>query len=293
MLVESGALVREGGSWIVADPGLLDRVPATIRTLIAARLDGLPPDERRVLRDAAVCGDAAWDRLLETLSGGADVREPLKRLVQRGLLQQRPYSPVPGAEEYGFRHVLIREVAYASIPRRDRSGLHLQVATWLREAAGLPEEPLAELAHHYELAWRLRHSSAAGTTAPALARLAAEHLERWADRTLTYQARLASLYRSVEAAAAPPTRTRWPSGRRWTAESLIESGATRSDRPPTRPWTWPGAAATAPGGQGTARPLRIESDVGDDEVAGASRPGPVVVRVLRGPGRPAWPSTAS
>jgi hypothetical protein len=228
MLVESGALVRQDGTWIVADPGLLDRVPATIRTLIAARLDGLPPDERRVLRDAAVCGEAAWDRLLETLSGGAEVREPLKRLVQRGLLQQRPYSPVPGAEEYGFRHVLIREVAYASIPRRDRSGLHLQVATWLRDRSRLPEEPLAELAHHYELAWRLSHSSAAGTADPGLARLAAEHLGRWADRTLTYQARLAeSLYRrAVEAAAAsadedPGLAIRTSLGR---AESLIELG---------------------------------------------------------------------
>ena len=83
------------------------------------------------------------------------MREALQRPGAAGPLQQRSYSPVPGAEEYGFRHVLIREVAYASIPRRDRSGLHLQVATWLRESSRLPEEPLAELAHHYELAWRL------------------------------------------------------------------------------------------------------------------------------------------
>jgi class 3 adenylate cyclase/tetratricopeptide (TPR) repeat protein len=273
MLVESGALVRQDGTWIVADPGLLDRVPATIRTLIAARLDGLPPDERRVLRDAAVCGEAAWDRLLETLSGGAEVREPLKRLVQRGLLQQRPYSPVPGAEEYGFRHVLIREVAYASIPRRDRSGLHLQVASWLREASRLPEEPLAELAHHYELAWRLSHSSAAGTADPGLARLAAEHLGRWADRTLTYQARLAeSLYRrAVEAAAAsidedPGLAIRTSLGR---AESLIELGRHQEAAAPANAGR--DLARRSGDGHLEARALlalgRIESDVGDDEVA--------------------------
>jgi adenylate cyclase len=273
MLVESGALVRQAGSWIVADPGLLDRVPATIRTLIAARLDGLPPDERRVLRDAAVCGEAAWDRLLETLAGGVDVRQALKRLVQRGLLQQRPYSPVPGAEEYGFRHVLIREVAYASIPRRDRSGLHLQVATWLREAARLPEEPLAELAHHYELAWRLSHSSAAGTADPGLARLAAEHLGRWADRTLTYQARLAeSLYRrAIEAAAAstdedPGLAIRVSLGR---AESLIELGRHQEATEPANAAR--DLARRSGDGHLEARALlalgRIESDVGDDEVA--------------------------
>jgi predicted ATPase len=105
-----------------------------------SRLDGLPPGEKRVLQDAAVCGEAAWDRLLEAMSGAVDVRPALKRLAQRGLLRQRPYSPVPGAEEYGFRHVLIREVAYESIPRRDRSALHLQVATWL-EAEPWPRSP--------------------------------------------------------------------------------------------------------------------------------------------------------
>jgi class 3 adenylate cyclase/tetratricopeptide (TPR) repeat protein len=273
MLVESGALVRQDGTWVVADPGLLERVPATIRTLIAARLDGLPPDERRVLRDAAVCGEAAWDRLLQTLSGGADVREALKRLVQRGLLQQRPYSTVPGAEEYGFRHVLIREVAYASIPRRDRSGLHLQVATWLREASRLPEEPLAELAHHYELAWRLSHSSAAGTADPAMARLAAEYLGRWADRTLTYQARLAeSLYRrAIEAAAAsadedPGLAIRTSLGR---AESLIELGRHQEATEPANAGR--DLARRSGDGHLEARALlalgRIESDVGDDEVA--------------------------
>jgi predicted ATPase len=107
-------------------------VPATIRTLIAARLDGLPSGEKRVLQDAAVCGEAAWDRLLEAMSGTEDIQPVLKRLVQRGLLRQRPYSPVPGAEEYGFRHVLIREVAYDSIPRRDRSDLHLRAPPWPR-----------------------------------------------------------------------------------------------------------------------------------------------------------------
>jgi predicted ATPase len=181
MLVESGALVQRAGAWVVADPGLLERVPATIRSLIAARLDGLPPGEKRVLQDAAVGGEATWDRLLGAMSGGADVRPALKRLVQRGLLRQRPYSPVPGADEFGFWHVLIREVAYESIPRRDRSDLHLQVATWL-EDAGLVEEPVAELAYHYEQAWRLSRSGAAEAGDRNLAGLAAQG---WATHRLS------------------------------------------------------------------------------------------------------------
>jgi class 3 adenylate cyclase/tetratricopeptide (TPR) repeat protein len=273
MLVESGALVRRDGGWVVADPELLDRVPATIRTLIAARLDGLPPDEKRVLRDAAVCGEAAWDRLLETMSGAVDARSALKRLVQRGLLRQRPRSAVPGADEYAFRHVLIREVAYESIPRRDRSGLHLDVATWLREASGMPEEPVAELAHHYERAWRLSLSRAAGTADPGLARLAAEHLGRWADRTFTYQARLAeSLYRRAVGAADASTGEdprlviRASLGR---AESLIELGRHQEAVEPAN--TARDLATRAGDAHLEARALltlgRIESDVGDDEVA--------------------------
>jgi class 3 adenylate cyclase/tetratricopeptide (TPR) repeat protein len=272
MLVESGALVQRAGAWVVADPELLERVPATIRTLIAARLDGLPPGEKRVLQDAAVCGEAAWDRLLEAMSGRVDVRAALKRLVQRALLQQRPDSAVPGAEEYRFRHVLIREVAYESIPRRDRSDLHLQVATWL-QAAAVAEEPVAELAHHYEQAWRLSRSGAAEAGDRELAGLAARYLGRWADRTLTYQARLAeSLYRrAVQAAEAstgeePRLVIGLSLGR---AECLIELGRHEEAVAPAN------AARDRARGAGDehleARALlalgRIESDVGDEEVA--------------------------
>jgi class 3 adenylate cyclase/tetratricopeptide (TPR) repeat protein len=272
MLVESGALVQRAGAWEVADPGLLERVPATIRTLLAARLDGLPPTEKRVLQDAAVCGEAAWDRLLEAMPGAVEVREALKRLVQRGLLRQRPYSAVPGAEEFGFRHVLIREVAYESVPRRDRSGLHLQVATWLRGAA-LAEEPVAELAHHYEQAWRLSRSSAAEAGDRDLAGLAARYLGRWADRTLAYQARLAeSLYRrAVQAAEAstgeePRLLIGLSLGR---AECLIELGRHEEAVAPASAARDRARDAGDPHLE--ARALlalgRIESDVGDDEVA--------------------------
>jgi tetratricopeptide (TPR) repeat protein len=272
MLVESGALVQRAGAWVVADPRLLERVPATIRSLIAARLDGLPAGEKRVLQDAAVCGEAAWDRLLEAMSGTADVRPALKRLVQRGLLRQRPYSPVPGAEEYGFKHVLIREVAYESIPRRDRSDLHLRVATWLKDAA-LAEEPVAELAHHYEQAWRLSRSGVVEAGDRDLAGLAARSLGRLADRTLTYQARLAeSLYRralqAAEAASGEePGLVIGPSLGR--AECLIELGRHEEAAEPANAAR--DLARGAGDGHLEARALlalgRIESDVGDLEVA--------------------------
>ena len=272
MLVESGALVRQAGAWIVADPQVLDRVPATIRTLIAARLDGLPADEKRVLQHAAVCGEATWDRLLDDLSAG-DVTAALQRLVRRDLLRRRSRSRLPDAREYAFKHVLIRDVAYESLPRRDRSSLHLRVATWLREASGLPAEPVAELAYHYEQAWQLSRSRAEAPDRH-LAGLAAEYLGRWADVTFTYQARMAeSLYRRAILAAAesagvvgPQLATRLSLGH---AESLIELGRHREAADPANDAR---SLATRAGDQHLqAQALRtlgrIKSDVGDDLVA--------------------------
>jgi class 3 adenylate cyclase len=274
MLVESGALVRRAGAWAVASPELLDRVPATIRTLIAARLDGLPPDEKRVLQDAAVCGDATWDPLIDAISTVADVRGALDRLVRRDLLRRRPHSRLHGATEYAFKHVLIRDVAYESQPRRDRCARHLRVATWLRQESGLPEEPVAELAYHYEQAWRLSGTRPAQPGDRELAGLAARYLGRWADVTFTYQARTAEvLYTrairvadAVDGAVDPRLVVGLLLGH---AESLIELGrhheATGSAGRARR------LAADAGDEPLQARALltlgRIESDVGDDRVA--------------------------
>jgi class 3 adenylate cyclase/tetratricopeptide (TPR) repeat protein len=274
MLVESGALVRRAGAWTVADPQILDRVPATIRTLIAARLDGLPLYEKRVLQHAAVCGDATWDRLLEDMWEAGDVTSALRQLVKRDLLRRRSHPRLLGTKEYAFKHVLIRDVAYESLPRRDRFTLHLRVATWLRNGSGLPEEPVAELAYHYEQAWQLSRSQSAETVDQELAGLAARYLGRWADVTLTYQARMAeALYaraihaaREAVGAVDPQLIVRLSLGR---AESLIELGRHREAADPANDAR---RLATRVGDEALeAWALlalgRIESDVGDDLVA--------------------------
>jgi class 3 adenylate cyclase/tetratricopeptide (TPR) repeat protein len=272
MLVESGALLLRAGTWTLVHPELLERIPATIRTLIAARLDGLPPDEKQVVRNAALSGEAAWDQLLEVMSAAVEVRPALKRLVQRGLLRRQPASRVPGAEEYRFKHVLIREVAYESIPRRDRSARHLEVATWLRRSAGLAEEPMAELAHHYEQAWRLSRLSG-GPGDQELARHAAEYLGRWADKAFTYQARLAErLYRrAMEAAEATGGQDPELVGRMslGLTESLIELGRHPEAAEPA--YAARDLARRSGDAHLEARALlalgRIQSDVGDDQLA--------------------------
>ncbi len=230
MLVEAGALVADQGRWRVADPELLDRVPSTIRLLISARLDGLPEEEKRVLQDASVSGEAAWDRLVERISDVPNARAALRALEARDLLRRRPRSLIPRAVEYEFKHVLIRDVAYESLPRAHRAARHLDIAGWLRsESAAFPEEPVATLAYHYERAWLLARSRTGPPPDPETAGLAASYLGRWADRTLAYQARSAeSLYHralrvAAEAAEAvpPDLRAKLLIGR---AEALIELG---------------------------------------------------------------------
>jgi DNA-binding SARP family transcriptional activator/tetratricopeptide (TPR) repeat protein len=108
-------------------------IPPTIHSLLAARLDRLGPAERAFIERAAVIGREFWPRaVIELLS--ADARssaEPaLRTLVHRGLIQPQP-SVLAGEEQLRFHHILIRDVAYRSIPKRQRSELHERFADWL------------------------------------------------------------------------------------------------------------------------------------------------------------------
>ncbi|MGZ5306763.1 MAG: ATP-binding protein [Actinomycetota bacterium] len=274
MLVEAGALVSTSSGWIVADPQMLDHVPTTVRAMIAARLDGLPPDEKRVLQCASVSGEITWDRLLDRLAPGIEIPRVLRRLVSRDLLHRRRGSRARGANEFIFKHALIRDVAYGSLPRGERAHLHLEVADWLLEDADMPREPVDDLARHYAEAWRLSRSRTATRASSGLARSAAVYLGRWADETMAHQALLAeSLYaRALEVGdeapgeVDPELRARHAIGR---AECLIELGRHREAREAA---TY--ALELADGlrdEQLGARALvalgRVESDVGDDVLA--------------------------
>lgn len=235
MLVEAGALAPDEGTWRVVDPEGLRRVPSTIRLLIAARLDGLPPGEKAVLQSAAVSGEVTWDRLLEHVHGGEGLRAKLHSLERRGLLVRRQ-SLIPGAVAFETKHVLIRDVAYESLPRGERATLHHAIADWLREQSEeLMEEPLGLLAHHYERAWTLARSRTDPSPAHDTAALAVRHLQRWADRTFAYEARLAeSIYERALAVAVASAGAIGDADladlRIGRSESLIEMGRHREAR---------------------------------------------------------------
>ena len=154
MLLDRGALVQEGSIYRpVGEIDALD-VPETLHALIAARLDGLSPDERRLLQDGAVLGKTFTERGITALAGAGDtdVRSLLTALVRKEVLslQTDPRSPEHG--QYGFLQDLVRHVAYETLSRRERRARHLAAATHLEESLG--EDEVAEvIAAHYVAAF--------------------------------------------------------------------------------------------------------------------------------------------
>ncbi len=129
-------------------------IPPTIHALLAARLDSLAPKERAVLERAAVAGREFWRGTIAELSPAEErptVGATLLALVRKELVRPEPSGAVAGDDCFRFRHALIRDAAYAAIPKRVRAELHERVAVWL-ERLGAEDEVVAyhlEQSHRY------------------------------------------------------------------------------------------------------------------------------------------------
>ncbi len=151
-----------------AETGSLENLPETVHGIIAARLDGLLPQEKALLQDAAVVGRIFWSGAIESI-GEVTRRQAealLVALERKEFVQPARSSSVARDSEYAFRHVLLRDVAYAQIPRAARAEKHRRAARWI-ESLGRPEDHAEMLAHHYSSA--LEYTRAAGPEDPALA----------------------------------------------------------------------------------------------------------------------------
>ncbi|HEX8135900.1 MAG TPA: AAA family ATPase [Actinomycetes bacterium] len=156
MLMEEDRLRLEGGRW-VADDLAAAAIPPTVQAVLAARLDRLAAEERAVLDRASVMGqvfDRAAVLALSPPEARAEVPAHLLSLVRKQLLRPAEES-LGGRDAVQFRHLLVRDVAYESLPRQTRAELHERYAAWLAEEAGARDRELEEvIGWHLERAHR-------------------------------------------------------------------------------------------------------------------------------------------
>ena len=180
MLIDEGLLVPENGRWAVVGDVAAVPVPPTIHALLAARLDQLGDGERFALERAAVEGKIFHRGSIEQLTNQtrrSHVPTELGALVRKELI--RPDRPVfAGEDAYRFRHLLIRDAAYESIPKSVRADLHERHAEWLEAKANERGAEYDEiLGYHLEQAYRF-HAELGDVDeeARAVGRRAAERL---------------------------------------------------------------------------------------------------------------------
>ena len=147
-LVETQALVGERGAYRLTQALPTIQVPATVQVVLAARIDRLPPEEKRLLQTAAVIGTEVAFPLLhaiaevpeETLHRGLAHLQAAEFLYETRLFPER---------EYTFKHALTHEVAYGSLLQERRRVLHARIVEALEALAGdRLAEQVERLAHH-------------------------------------------------------------------------------------------------------------------------------------------------
>jgi predicted ATPase/class 3 adenylate cyclase len=194
--IQTALLERAGGNPLYAEEfvrmsserGSEDlELPESVQGIIAARVDALEPGDKELLQDAAVVGKVFWSGALAAITGRDrfELEERLYELERRELVRRERRSSVAGESEYAFRHVLLLDVAYGSIPRAARVERHRLAAGWI-ESLGRPDDHADLLTHHYLAAIEL--ARAAGVDASAFAGPAAAALLRAADRSLALNA---------------------------------------------------------------------------------------------------------
>jgi predicted ATPase len=140
-------------------PEEADRLPTTIRGLVAARLDALPAEERAVILDASIVGRIFWRGALDRLAHDpACLAEALAGLERRDLIRRDPVSRIEGDEQWAFKHLLIRDVAYDLQSRARRREGHRHSAEFIEQSTPEVGEAGAALARHWRGAGELEHA---------------------------------------------------------------------------------------------------------------------------------------
>ena len=293
LLVDRGFLRRDGDAWRLSGDLPAEMLPAGVQAVLAARIDGLDPAAKSVLRDASVIGARFTVDMLRALEPTASedaVLASLRELIARGIIRRNEDSD--DAKTYVFAHALARDVAYAGIPKAERARRHARVALWARTdltwsvgevdalIAGQAERAVVLAAEmrldDTDTAWTARAAGLAALQRMGVSALGrddnvrAERLlnramqlvsadtpaDAQADLSIGYAAALVGLHRLDEAAAAieEPLQSADPSRR---AAALVVLGDVQRRRGDTN------RAA-----QSLVTALATASDAGVDRVAG-------------------------
>jgi class 3 adenylate cyclase/tetratricopeptide (TPR) repeat protein len=152
MLFDRGLLVREGDVFRAIGAIETLEVPETLHALIAARLDSLTPEERRLVQDASVLGKVFTKQGLTALTGlsEAELDPLLGALVRKELLSIQADTRSPERGQYTFLQDLVKRVAYDTISKRERKAKHLAAANFLLSLTRAEEDEAIEVvASHY------------------------------------------------------------------------------------------------------------------------------------------------
>jgi class 3 adenylate cyclase len=166
--VQSAVLERAAGNPLYAEEfvrmlgesELGSELPDSVHAIIAARLDALEAADKDLLQTAAVVGKVFWSGALAAVGGGQDpdIGQRLRALERRELVRRERRTSVEGETEYVFGHVLVRDVAYGTMPRPVRVDRHRRAAEWI-QSLGRPGDHAELIAYHYESALELAQAA--------------------------------------------------------------------------------------------------------------------------------------
>jgi predicted ATPase len=147
-LVDTGVLGGERGAYHLAQAPPPMPIPANVQTVLAARIDRLPPTERRLLQTAAVIGTEVPVPLLQAIAELPEMgmHDGLRHLQAAEFLYESRLFP---EHTYTFKHALTHEVAYSSLLQERRRVLHTRIVEVVE--ALYPDrltEQVERLAHH-------------------------------------------------------------------------------------------------------------------------------------------------
>ena len=181
MLREEGVLVAGPSGWTATRQLTPQMVPSSIQALLRARLDLLTLDEQACMQMGAVIGRVFWQSAVAELAGEvkADRATPCLNALESRDLITRDLSTFFEDHAYRFRHILLRDAAYASLPKLVRAAAHERFCSWLEGVVGDRSAEYDEIiGYHLERALELRSGLAiAGHDEEALALAAGARLE--------------------------------------------------------------------------------------------------------------------